>query len=279
MEVTLVEVGRLQEAAAEIRRNSSIARSLPEAQRRQLQMLPKPPAVAGFDFDCRYIPCDGISGDFYDFVRIDSTHLGIAIGDVSGHGIEAAMVMGMAKKALQIFARDGCSPKEVLALANRDLSQDLLEGTFVSAAYGILDIAKHTFTFGRAGNNPPFLVNPNRTPQVTELKPNGLALGVDKTGARFGKVVQELAVQLKPGDLVFQYTDGVVEAQTPAQKSALKRSEDEQFGEARLKELLLKCAGLPISMLLGVVEAAVRKHAGGQALDDDITMIAFKVLK
>ncbi len=123
-------------------------------------MLPKPPSIRGFDFDCSYIPCDEVSGDFYDFIRIDETHLGISIGDVSGHGIEAAMVMGMAKKALQIFARDGCSAKEVLALANKDLGRDLLEGTFVSAAYGILDTAKRTFVFARAGNNPPFLVNP-----------------------------------------------------------------------------------------------------------------------
>ena len=274
-----MEAGRLQEYAAEIRRNSSIARSIPEAQRRQLHMLPKPPSLPGFDFDCRYIPCDAVSGDFYDFVPIDQCKLGISIGDVSGHGIEAAVVMGMAKKALQIFARDGCSPSEVLALTNQNLSRDLLEGTFVSAAYGILNTAKRTFTFARAGNNPPFLVNPNRTPQVQELNPNGLAIGVDKTGARFTKIVQEHSVQLKNGDLIFQYTDGVVEAQSPAVKSALKKKDEEQFGEERLKELLLTCCTLPIPMLLGVVESAVRKHAGGQTLDDDITMIAFKVLK
>lgn len=274
-----MEAGRLQEYAAEIRRNSSIARSIPEAQRRQLHMLPKPPSLAGFDFDCRYIPCDAVSGDFYDFIQLDDGKLGISIGDVSGHGIEAAVVMGMAKKALQIFARDGCTPREVLALANQNLSRDLLEGTFVSAAYGILDTSKRTFTFARAGNNPPFLVNPRRDPQIAEVKPNGLAIGVDKTGARFSKMIQEQTIQLKTGDLIFQYTDGVVEAQSPAVKSALKKKEEEQFGEERLKELLVNCFALPTPMMLGVVESAVRKHAGGQTLDDDITMIAFKVLK
>lgn len=270
---------RLHDLAAEIRRKSSIERSLPEAQRRQLSMLPKPPAVSGFDFDCRYIPCAEVSGDFYDFIRIDDTRLGIAIGDVSGHGIEAAMVMGMAKKSIQIFARDGCSPKEVLALANQDLSQDLLEGTFVSAAYGVLDIVKKQFTFSRAGNNPPLLVNPLRTPSVIELKPVGLAIGVDKSGLKFSKITQEITVQLKAGDLVFQFTDGVVEAESPAVKTALKKNAQEQFGDERLRDLLLKNFGMPVPMLLGCVENAVNKHMAGTDLQDDVTMIAFKVLR
>ena len=271
--------GRLHELAEEIRRKSSIARSIPEAQRRQLHMLPKPPHIAGFDFDCCYLPCADVSGDFYDFVRIDETRLGICIGDVSGHGIEAAMVMGMAKKSLQLFARDGCSPKEVLALANRDLGQDLLDGTFVSAAYGILDIQNRTFLFARAGNNPPFLVNPSRTPSVTALKPPGLALGVDKVGSRFVKTTQEVSLQMRPGDLLFQYTDGVVEAASPAVKTALKKNAQEEFGEDRLQNLLLQHINMPIPMLLAVVENAIKKHAGGLALEDDITMIAFRVSK
>jgi len=271
--------GRLHEVAEDIKRHSSIAKSIPEAQRRQLHMLPKPPHITGFDFDCCYLPCSDVSGDFYDFVKIDETRLGICIGDVSGHGIEAAMVMGMAKKSLQLFARDGCSPKEVLALANHDLGQDLLEGTFVSAAYGILDTKKRTFTFARAGNNPPYLVNPARSPAVTTLKPPGLALGVDKVGSRFVKATQEITIQLKPGDLVFQYTDGVVEAQSPGVKTALKKNAQEEFGEDRLQDLLLQNTNLPIPMLLALIENAVKKHAGFAALEDDITMIAFSVSK
>src|SRR5207237_536394 len=131
---------------------------------------------------------------------------------------------------------------------------DLLDGTFVSAAYGILDTAKRTFVFSRAGNNPPFLVNPARTPAVTEIKPTGLAIGADKSGARFAKVTQELTVQLRPGDLVFQYTDGVVEATSPGFKTALKKNAQEQFGEDRLKDLLLQNNNMPIPMLLAIVE-------------------------
>ena len=240
-------------------------------------MLPKTPHIPGFDFDCCYIPCADVSGDFYDFIRIDDNRLGICIGDVSGHGIEAAMVMGMAKKSLQLFARDGCSPKEVLARANRDLGQDLLDGTFVSAAYGILDIKKRIFNFARAGNNPPFLINPLRSDPVQMLKPPGLALGIDKLGVNFDKATQELSVQLKPGDLIFQYTDGLVEAQSPAVKTALKKNAAEEFGEDRLQEMLVQNINLPIPILLAVVENAIKKHAGVPLLEDDVTMIAFRV--
>lgn len=273
-----MENSRLHEVATEIRRTSSIARSIPEAQRRQLHMLPKPPSIPGYDFDCRYIPCDEVSGDFYDFINLSDGRLGISIGDVSGHGIEAAMVMGMAKKAIQIYAQEETSAKSVLELANQSLSQDLLEGTFVSAAYGILNIAKRQFIFARAGNNPPFLVNPARNPAVMELKPAGLAIGVDKTCLKFRKVVQELAVQLRPGDLIFQYTDGLVEAPSPPVQTALTKNASEEYGAQRLRELLLKNIGLPVPMLLGVAEAEVRKFAGGQ-MSDDITLIAFRVLR
>ena len=272
-----VEKSRLHEVAAEIRRTSSIARSIPEAQRRQFHMLPKPPALANYDFDCRYIPCDEVSGDFYDFIKLSDGRLGISIGDVSGHGIEAAMVMGMAKKALNIFAHDEPSPKRVLELTNQSLSTDLLDGTFVSAAYGILNVEKRQFVFARAGNNPPFLVNPARNPAVTELKPAGMAIGVDKSCVRFHKIVQELAVQLRPGDLVFQYTDGLVEATSPSVAALTKNASDE-FGAQRLHELLLANIGMPVPMLLGVAEGEVRRFAGGQ-LNDDVTLIAFRVLR
>ena len=147
------------------------------------------------------------------------------------------------------------------------------------AAYGILDTKKRTLTFARAGNNPPCLVNPVRSSAVTTLKPPGLARGVDKVGSRFVKATQEITIQLKPGDLVFQYTDGVVEAQSPGVKTALKKNAQEEFGEDRLQDLLLQNTNLPIPMLLALIENAVKKHAGFAALEDDITMIAFSVSK
>ena len=239
------------------------------ARQRQLHMLPSMPIVPGYEFKSLYSPCTNVSGDFYDFFKVSPTEIGIALGDVSGHGIEAGIIMGMAKKALQIYAKGLSSPKEALALTNADLGNDLGESTFVSASYGVLDTAKRIFRFARAGNNPPYLVNPKRNPQVAEIRPNGMVIGVDKTGKHFPVVTQEQVIQLQTGDIFFQYTDGLVEAPDKEKK---------EFGDERVKDLLLKNHGLPLADLVGLLEESVQSHIGALEQEDDITMIAFRVV-
>jgi sigma-B regulation protein RsbU (phosphoserine phosphatase) len=238
------------------------------ARLRQLHMLPAMPKVDGYEFKSIYLPCTNVSGDFYDFIKVSEFEIGIALGDVSGHGIEAGIIMGMAKKALQIYAKGLSSPKQALALTNGDLSKDLDGETFVSAAYGVLDTKNHIFKFSRAGNNPPYLVNPNRTPQLKEVKPTGMVIGVDKIGKHFSVVTQEEVIQLQPGDLFFQYTDGLVEA--PDRNKA-------EFSSERVKELLVKNSRMPVAELIDLLEESVQSHVGSVEQEDDITMIAFRL--
>jgi len=244
-------------------------KSMKMATKRQLRMLPKVPKVTGFEFHALYLPATNVSGDFYDFILNGETSIGMAMGDVSGHGIEAGIIMGMAKKAMQIYAKDRTSPKDILVVANEDLSQDLDGETFLSASYGDLDITKRILRFARAGHNPPYLVNPARQPAVNEIKPNGMVIGVDKTGKRFPMVMKEEVIQLQTGDLFFQYTDGLVEAPD---------KEKNEFGEDRVKELLLRNHGLNVIDLLNIIEETVHSYIGAAPQEDDITMIAFKVL-
>lgn len=239
------------------------------ARLRQLHMLPSMPKVDGYEFKSLYVPCANVSGDFYDFIKVSEHEIGIAMGDVSGHGIEAGIIMGMAKKALQIYARGLSSPKQALALTNMDLGKDLDGETFVSAAYGVLDTQNHIFKFTRAGNNPPYLVNLHRNPQFREVRPNGMVIGVDKIGKHFGVVTQEEIIQLQSGDLFFQYTDGLVEAPD---------KDKNEFGAAKVKELLLKNCQMPVAELIDLMEESVQSHIGPIEQEDDITMIAFKVL-
>jgi sigma-B regulation protein RsbU (phosphoserine phosphatase) len=264
-----VDTSRIKKLANELRQKSEMEKSMRLARSRQLHMLPSMPTVDGFEFKSLYVPCANVSGDFYDFIKVSEHEIGIAMGDVSGHGIEAAIIMGMAKKALQIYARGLSSPKQALALTNSDLGRDLDGVTFVSAAYGVLDTRNREFRFSRAGNNPPYLVNPARDPQVLEVRPNGMVIGVDKAGAHFSAVTQEEVIQLHTGDLFFQYTDGLVEA-PDAQKN--------EFGAHRVKDLLLRNWFLPCGELIDLLESAVQSHIGAQEQKDDITMIAFKVL-
>lgn len=264
-----VDTSRLKQLAQELQNKSEMEKSMKTARQRQLHMLPNLPSVPGMEFQTLYVPATNVSGDFYDFIPVAENLIGIAMGDVSGHGIEAGIIMGMAKKALQIYAKGKESPKETLVITNSDLARDLDGETFVSASYGVLNTAKRSFRFARAGHNPPYLVNPSRTPAVTEVKPNGMIIGVDKTGKRFPLVTQEQEIQLQAGDLFFQYTDGLVEAPN-------KRKEE--FGEERVKELLLKYWNLPLMELLNLMEETVNGFTGARQQEDDITMIVFKVL-
>jgi len=260
---------RLKIIASELKQKSAMEQSMKAARQRQRHMLPSAPAVAGYEFRCLYVPCTNVSGDFYDFIRVSEHEIGIALGDVSGHDIEAGIIMGMAKKALQIFAKGLSSPKQALVLTNADLAGDLAENTFVSAAYGVLDTSARVFRFARAGNNAPFLVNPTRTPVLREVKPSGMVLGVDKTGKRFPVMTHEEEINLQPGDLFFQFTDGLVEAPD---------RQNHEFSEERLKDLLLKNAGRPVAELVDLIEDSVQSHMGAREQEDDITMVAFRIL-
>lgn len=263
-----MDASRLKQLATELRQKSELEKSMKTARQRQLHMLPSMPKVEGYEFKSLYLPCANVSGDFYDFIQVSEHEIGIAMGDVSGHGVEAGIIMGMAKKALQIYARGLSSPKEALALTNADLGKDLDGQTFVSAAYGILDTNAHVFRFARAGNSPPYLVNPGRTPPITEIKPNGMVIGVDKSGKTFGVVTKEESIQLCQGDLLFQYTDGLAEAPD---------REKREFGEDRIKDVLLKNYNHTVAELIDIMEETVQSHIGSLEQEDDITMIAFRV--
>jgi sigma-B regulation protein RsbU (phosphoserine phosphatase) len=260
---------RLKRLASDLKKGEEIKEGLRMARRRQLHMLPSLPVVPGVEFAAVYDLAADISGDFYDVFAVNENLIGIALGDVSGHGVEAAIIMGMAKKALQIYAKGRESAADTLVVTNADLTNDLGGGTFVSASYGILNTREHAFHFARAGHNPALLVNTTRDPPLVVIKPNGMVIGADHTGKRFAAGIEEKTVALQSGDLVFQYTDGVVEA--PDQKK-------DPFGEPRLHALLLKCAHLCAAEALNLIEDVVLSHIGTQAHEDDITMIAFKVL-
>jgi len=264
-----VDTSRLKQIAQKLQSEQEMKKSMSVARSRQMRMLPTLPKVPGIEFHAVYVAATNVSGDFYDFIPVGENLIGIAMGDVSGHGIEAGIIMGMAKKALQIYAKGKTSPKETLCITNEDLAKDLDGETFVSASYGILDTARRVFKFARAGHNPPFLVNPKRPEPVTEIKPNGMVIGVDKSGKRFPLITQEQEIQLLPGDLVFQYTDGLVEAPD---------KHKEEFGEQKVKDLLLKHYNLSVIEIIELMEESVHSHYGDRPQEDDITLIAFKVL-
>lgn len=260
-----------QEVAAlksQVEVSAELERSLEDARSRQLRLLPRLPEVPGYEFAIAYKPCATVGGDFYDFIRVSETELGIAIGDISGHGIEAALLVGLAKKLLEIHGRGRRSPGETLLLANADIYPDLDAKTFVTVFYAILDTTRRTLRFSRAGHNPLILFNPARTPRLQVLDSKGMALGMD-AGPIFQQSIEEVEVRLEPGDVVFQYTDGVVESMN---------HEKDEFGLERLYAVIEQYGHHETEYLLYQVEKAISDFREGARQKDDVTMVAIKVL-
>jgi serine phosphatase RsbU (regulator of sigma subunit) len=259
---------RLREVARQIQRDQELESGLKSARKKQLHMLPSPPTVPGYEFGCYYSPASSLGGDFYDFVEAPGGRLGIAIGDVTGHGVDAAIVMGMAKKTLNIFGKAFPTPRDVLVQSNESLFPDLDDMTFVSATYSVLDPATGRFEFARAGHNPALLCLPLDPPQIVPLKPKGIVLGMQKNEV-FANFTEGAEIVLAPGQIVLQYTDGIVEAKNRA---------GTEYGLERLEDLLRKHVALPATQIVAAIQADFSQFSEGVEQDDDITLVVLKVL-
>ncbi|MHC4598578.1 MAG: SpoIIE family protein phosphatase, partial [Planctomycetota bacterium] len=146
----------------------------------QAGLLPsKIPAIRGYDLDAYYRPSKEVGGDYYDYINIDDTHLGITVADVSGKGIPGSMVMTMARSLLRMEASRNLSTADTLKKVNKVVARDIRRGMFVTALYLILDIPKRTILVSSAGHNP-LIVFRGKTKKLDMVNPNGIALGFDK---------------------------------------------------------------------------------------------------
>jgi serine phosphatase RsbU (regulator of sigma subunit) len=266
------EWARLKKDVAEVKERVELAKrrdlSMKEARSKQLHMLPATPQIPGYEFACVYKPCEDVGGDFYDFVKVDEGRIGLAIGDIAGHGIEAALLMGLAKKLLEVHGRGRASAAEALVLANGDIFPDLDERTFVTVFYGVLAVKERLLRFSRAGHNPLILYNGDRRPALQVHDSKGMALGMD-AGPIFRDSIEELEIALRPGDLLVQYTDGVTEAMN---------GKREEFGLRRLSQVIEEHGHDEAEYVLWKIEKAIEQWTGGAPQKDDVTMIAVKVL-
>ncbi len=253
---------------SEVESDREVQNSLEEAQKMQRQMLPEIPEMAGYRFATLYKPCQKVGGDFYDFISLPGGKMGVAIGDVSGHGMEAALVMGMAKKALQIHARQHAGPVEILSAANEEVRGDLHANSFLTVTLGILDPGSKTFHFARAGHTPLILINPERKETIQVLQPNGTALGMIRSD-RFTRMLESATVRLQKGDLLIQFTDGVTEAMN---------TRDEEFGMDRLIEVLKQVPDREVDYISYKVDTALRMFQGKKEQQDDIAILALRFL-
>ena len=200
-----------------------------------------------------------VGGDFYDFYFVDENTLAFLIADVSGKGIPAAMFMMTAKTLLKSYAESGMGVAEVLTQANNKLCESNDAGMFVTVWMGYLNTKTGEVTYANAGHNPPFIRHADGSVDVVRSRPGLVLAGME--GIRY----RTNTVQLKAGDLLYLYTDGVTEATD---------AENNLFGEARLQAVLQQKMSGDIQTVCTQVKEDVDRFVGEAPQFDDITMLA-----
>ncbi len=252
-----------------IKERTRMQKELEIARRVQLGLLPKErPAMEGFDVAGICVPANEVGGDYFDFIQLQDGKLGLAIADVSGKGVPAAIYMTLTKGILQSHAESDLSPKTVLSKVNSLMYRTIERSWFVSMFYAVLDPQTRKMRFARAGHNPAFVINQNREkPQL--LQTAGIGLGLEM-GEIFNRTLAEGELQLSPGDTLVFYTDGFTEAIDEQGK---------EYGEERLLDFIqANDNGGGAAGILEKTVNEIRLFCGNAEQHDDMTMVVLKVL-
>ncbi|MBC8005394.1 MAG: fused response regulator/phosphatase [Verrucomicrobia bacterium] len=239
----------------------SIQQDLHISREIQQAILPKNflpfPGEPGFDIYASMVAANEIGGDFYDFFMIDQHRLGFVIGDVSGKGISAAIFMALSRTLIRATGLKGDSVSECMEYANNLLCKESVSSMFVTVFYGILHTLTGDVDYVNAGHNPPYILSSSGIRPVEMT--NGLALGVMEDF-----IFESKTIQLKKGDQLLLYTDGVIEA---------VNAEETPYGERKFEDFLNQNLNLPIEPIIKKTFTEVNDFVGGAPQSDDITLL------
>jgi sigma-B regulation protein RsbU (phosphoserine phosphatase) len=225
------------------------------------------PEIPGFEISGINIPARQVSGDYFDYIKVDDQHFGIVIADVSGKGVPASLIMAMCRSVLRSQAPSNPSPADVLRKVNRQLFPDMKEDMFISMAYIILDHPANQVSLARAGHDAPLLYT-SRDRQITKINPPGMALGVD-SGSVFDRLTRNYTVNLERNDCLILYTDGVTEALD---------QNGQEFGMERTIQAVQSAAPDGSPAIVKRLTDDLRNFSGNQPQNDDITLIVIRKL-
>lgn len=264
-----LENARLNERLLE---QEKVRRDLALAIEVQKRLLPEsPPRMTGSSIDAFTLAARSVGGDYYDFLQVGERRLGIALADIAGKGIAAALIMAVVQASLRILgSEDNLSLPELAARMNRFLHRSTGAASYATFFYAQLDQSKRQLHYVNAGHNPPYLVrrvsgneNLSAVAPIEELAAGGMIIGMFPFAS-----YEESVVDLHAGDVLMAFTDGVTEALNPA---------EEEFGEQRLKELLRRVAPLQIRDITATISKELRAWIADAPQHDDITFIVLKV--
>jgi PAS domain S-box-containing protein len=225
----------------------------------QQTLLPKSvPDLPGYDVAAYYQPATEVGGDFYDFLELEDGHLGLLVGDATGHGMPAALLMATTRGMLRAGAQTSDSPSEVLERVNNSLCPDIPPNMFVTCLTAFLDSTSGQLQYANAGHDLPYL---RHADGVSELRATGMPLGI-MPNMRY----EQKEITLKPGESVLLYSDGLVEAHD---------SQHEMFGIPRMERLIGRHPGG--ATLMDFLLAEMERFTGEDwEQEDDITLLTLQ---
>ena len=262
----VIENARLAErmvAEERLRRELALAA---EVQRRLLPA--QPPEGVAVDLAGFCQPARGVGGDYYDFITFDDQQLGIAIADVAGKGIAAALLMSTVQATLRSLSADKAQTKsgslaDMVATLNRLLCNSTGGANYVTFFYAQYDQMTQRLAYVNAGHNPPFFFRANHTGDFRQLSSGGMFVGMFEHCS-----YEQEIVQMQPGDVLIAFTDGLSEAQNVR---------GDEFGESRIKEALAASAQLSVNEIRDEIVRRVKAWGAGAPQYDDLTFVVMKV--
>lgn len=228
----------------------------------QRNLLPhKIPQFKNFDIVANAVFSKQVGGDYYDVITLDNNNFCVAIADVSGKGVSAALMMANLQAFLKTICKQGMKLDDATGLINDLISENTTEGKFITFFWTLIDDEKRQMIYVNAGHNPPLLI---RKQKIIKLEKGGIILGIMKTMIPY---LSE-TVQLEKEDVIILFTDGVSEAMNQA---------GEEFSDERLEKLSLSLTQKTAVEILTVIQNEVNKFAYGTVQSDDITLMVIKV--
>jgi phosphoserine phosphatase RsbU/P len=227
----------------------------------QKNLLPHSiPVLDNFEISAMNVSSRQVGGDYYDLIKLDADNICVAIADVSGKGVPAALLMANLQAFLKTICRHGMAINEATGLINDLVSENTTDGKFITFFWGLLNDTEKKFHYVNAGHNPPLLV---RNGKLIKLDKGGIILGVMKTNTPY--LSEEVALQ--KDDVIIMFTDGVSEAMN---------KEGEEFSDKKLEDTALNISHKSASVILEDIRQQVLKHSAGTVQSDDITLMVIK---
>jgi sigma-B regulation protein RsbU (phosphoserine phosphatase) len=259
---TLEEIMVVRQSMAEHDQLISIQKDLITAREIQQAILPKVfppfPTQDNFDIYASMVPAKEVGGDFYDFFLIDDQRVGFVIGDVSGKGIPAAIVMAVSRTLIRATGIKGFSASECIDYVNNLLCNESTSSMFVTVFYGILNIPRGEIEYVNAGHNPPYLLTAAGITKVGMT--HGIALGIMEKIHYRSEIIK-----IRPGEKLFLYTDGITEA---------FNMEEVAYGTEKLENFLRKHQDASIKEIVKASFIDVKAYVDRAPQSDDITLLA-----